>query len=845
MITNDTSDLGLKIRESLDLEIHLQDYESRIQHDTEMTLRGWIDHLSLEEDLSKRMIEESLYLDLEIRLKRGERFDFDNYIKSFPEIDPQSECCFELAELYHRLNQTHGETSFGHFRVFERVGEGAFGTVHRACDARLSRIVALKGLKDPMDAQPDDSLVKRYFMREGRYAGKLHHPNIATVYEVGQFDQQTYIAYRFVQGGTLSEQISKGAFEPLMAATITSQLADALVHAHGHGLVHRDIKPSNILMETPSRPVLTDFGLAKDLHSNSIRNPSSGVVGTLAYMAPEQLGSKNLADHRVDIYALGCLLYEMITSIPPFRGTAAAVVVKILNQEPLAPRKLDRTIPKDIETICLKALSKNPNDRYENAAKLRDDLEAFIEGRPIGARRPGCIRCLAQAIHRSPVTASLILGLLAVVSITIGGLWNNHQLDLRRQIRMQQLFEHSEMTLQQITSLDITNTERLDEATSVELRRTRLSLIGQHYQRWLENDAEPMQSIVALYHLGDIERLLGDWDSAIVHLRQAAEVSRQIANRQKPNDQVLSLHRSALRLLRDSPEGFLSLSERCDIAQESYRLGTTGQKDFSQVHDTVSLAGLLMRNQSRSQADKYYRIAHEQLDSLHSNANWDYERLFALGKTSMRLGDRKRALRLLMQLVASPDQLLPKDFSSRQLDAESSHYIACLLRTENQTLALDYALRAQQVWTRFLKDRPVDNLGEVMFKEFDLHVQLGHNSNLLGGLYGDLHAESKAIDAFENAVLHYRAIKESNAREIPRSIKRGLGNALHSLGRIHQESEKTQLAADFFRQALAVRNELIFTMVDPPDQDLEDVKNTEERLRMTILFAEISTTKPQ
>ncbi|MFM7516860.1 MAG: tetratricopeptide repeat protein, partial [Pirellula sp.] len=328
------------------------------------------------------------------------------------------------------------------------------------------------------------------------------------------------------------------------------------------------------------------------------------------------------------------------------------------------------------------------------------------------------------------------------------------------------------------------------------------------------------------------------------HLRQAAEVSREIANRQQPNDQVLSLHRSALRLLRDSPEGFLSLSEKCDIAQEAYRLGTTGQKDFSQVRDTVSLSGLLMRNQCKSQADKYYRIADEQLDSLQSNSVWDNERLFALGKTAMRLGDRNRALRLLMQLVASPNQPLPKDFSCQQLDAESSHYIACLLRTENQTQALDYALRAQQEWMRFLKDRPVDNLGEVIFNEFDLHVQLGHNSNLLGGLYGDLQAESKAIDAFENAVLHYRAILESNAWEIPRSIKRGLGNALHSLGRIHQESEQSQVAADFFKQALAIRNELISTMVDPTDQDVQDAKNTDERLRMSILFAENSTTRP-
>jgi len=837
MITKNTSDLGLRIRETLDLEITLEDYESKIQHDTEMTLRGWIDQLNLGDDLRKRMIEESLHIDLEIRLKRGERFNLGSYMKAFPEIEPHSACYAELQELYHRMSQTHTEACFGHFHVFERVGEGAFGTVHRACDLRLSRIVALKRLKGPLDAHGDVLLANQYFMREGRFAGKLHHPNIATVYEVGQFDQQAYIAYRFIHGGTLSERIGQGSLEPLLAATIAFQLADALVHAHQQGLVHRDIKPSNILMETPSRPVLTDFGLAKDMHSNSNLHQSSGIVGTLAYMAPEQLGARNPVDHRVDLYALGCLLYEMMTSIPPFRGTSEDVVVKILNQEPLSPRKLDRNIPRDLETICLKALSKNPKDRYENAAKLRDDLQAFIEGRPIGARHPSCIGLFAKAIHRSPLTAFLTIGLFAVVSITISSFWRNQQLELRRQSHMQQLFEHSETTLKQVTSLDTSHVDSLDQAALVELRRKRLRLIGQHYQRWLESDQEQTHSIVALYHLGDIERLLGNWDSAINHLRKATQISREIANRQKPNEQMISIHQSALRLLRDSPEGFVSLSEKCDIAYEVYRLGTTSQKDFDRVRDTVSLSGLLMRNQSPYQADKYYQIANEQIDSLPNTVAMDYEKLFALGKVTMRLGERSRALQLLMQLVESPDQVLPTNLSCRQLDAEASHYIAGLLRTENQAQALDYALRAQRVWMRFLKDRPIDNLGVAMFKEFDLRIQLGHNCNLLGGLYGDLQEESKAIDAFENAVVHYRSIMESNAREIPGSIKRGLGNALHSLGRIQRESGQPQLATHFFKEALAVRNELISTVVNPPDRDLQDAKNTEEMLRLAILFA--------
>jgi serine/threonine protein kinase len=837
MITKNTSDLGLRIRETLDLEITLDDYESRIQHDTEMTLRGWVDQLKLGDDLRKRMIEESLHIDLEIRLKRGERFDLGNYMKAFPEIEPHSACYAELQELYHRISQTHTEACFGHFHVFERVGEGAFGTVHRACDLRLSRIVALKRLKGSLDARSDVSLAKQYFLKEGRYAGKLHHPNIATVYEVGQFDQQTYIAYRFIQGGTLLEQIGQGALEPLLAATIASQLADALAHAHEHGMVHRDIKPSNILMETPSRPVLTDFGLAKDMQSQSNPHHSSGIVGTLAYMAPEQLGSKSQADHRVDLYALGCLLYEMMTSIPPFRGTSEDIVAKILNQQPLSPRKLDRNIPRDLETICLKALSKNPKDRYENSAKLRDDLQAFIEGRPIGARPPGSISRLAQAIHRSPVKASLIIGLLAVVSITISNLWRNHQRDQGRQSRVRQLFEYSENTLKQITSLDTSHTDRIDEATLIALRRKRLSLIGQHYQRWLEIDQEPTQSIIALYHLGDIERLLGNWDSAIKYLRQATQISREIANRQKPDEEMISIHQSALRLLRDSPEGFVSLSEKCDIAYEVYRLNTTSQKDFDRVRDTVSLSGLLMRNQRTFQADQYYQIANEQIDSLPNTVAMDYEKLFALGKVTMRLGERSRALQLLMQLVESPDQVLPMDLSCQQLDAEASHYIACLLRTENQAQALDYALRAQRVWMQFLKDRPIDNLGVAMFKEFDLRIQLGHNSNLLGGLYGDLQEESKAIDAFENAVAHYRSILESNAKEIPHSIQRGLGNALHSLGRIRRELGQQQIAAEFFRQALDVRNQLISKEVNPLDRDLQDAKNTQDMLRLATLVA--------
>ena len=857
MISKDTFHSGLHIRETLDLEVYLQDYESGILRDPRLTLRDWLERLHIENPLRKRVLEEAILVDLEVRLKRGENIVCKDYVQALPEIENQGSLHFEIQQLFHRFAASADPTDFGHFRIFERVGQGTFGTVHRACDVKLSRIVALKRLKVTWENRHERDRARGYFLREGMHAAKLNHPNIATVFEVGQYDHQAYIAFRFVHGGNLADQIRQGPVESMLAARIAERLADALAHAHHHGLVHRDIKPSNVLMETPSGPVLTDFGLSKDMLSQSLRNYSGGLVGTLAYMAPEQLRSTQGLDHRVDIYALGCVIYEMITAIAPFRGATEDLLLRILREPAISPRSLDRSIPKDLETICLKAMAKAPTDRYRQASELRDDLQAFIDGRPICARPPSYVHLIGLTVRRYPLIAGLLLTLVAGATIAAAFAWRDYRKDMISQARTQELFAHSESVLTQLVSLDTSNQAVSDQvACSYESRRRRLCLIGEYYRRWLainhepsswfdtsEDAADELARMLALYHLGDVERLLGNWTEAIAPLRQASEIARGLSQRQVYASQVVPTQRSILRLLRDSPEGLMSPSQRCDLAYEAYDCSLLGNRDFEQVRDTVSLAGILMRYGRTDQSDQFYRIAMQQIDTLPGLGDLQFgersvdriqtdEMLFTLGKTAMRLGLRDRARMLLMQLIDSPEKPCSQDYSCQQLDAEASHYLAGMLRAEDPRLALAYALRAQSRWSEFLSDVPLDSLGEPQFKEIDLRVQLGHNSNLIGGLYADLQENSRGIEAFSNACLHYQRVGALNRDVIPRAIQRGIGNALHSLGRCLQENGQSKKAAERFEQALAVRAELVASIKDPEYRDLQDLQHTRESLQL-------------
>ena len=273
--------------------------------------------------------------------------------------------------------------TFSHYELLELIGEGQFGTVWRANDQRLGRIVALK---IPHLAGFDERR-QALFLREARAAATLEHPHIVQVYGVEEDGDQIGIVSQFIEGRTLfqMQQAKRPTF--MESARIVASISDAVHHAHQAGVIHRDLKPCNILMDADGQPHVSDFGLAKWSGDQTQLTSPGLVLGTPAYMSPEQArGDSNLVDRRSDVYSLGVILYEMLTGKPPFEGNSTLLLHQIQIQEPRSPRKHDETIPQDLETICLKCLAKAPDKRYASARDLELDLQRFLAAEPILAR---------------------------------------------------------------------------------------------------------------------------------------------------------------------------------------------------------------------------------------------------------------------------------------------------------------------------------------------------------------------------------------------------------------------------------------------------------------------------
>jgi tetratricopeptide (TPR) repeat protein len=299
--------------------------------------------------------------------------------------------------------------TMGRFELISRVGMGAFGAVWKARDTQLDRIVALKIPRQAgMSAEDQEK-----FFREARAAAQLRHPNIVSVHEVGRDGDSIYIVSDFVRGTTLGDWLTSQKLSSREAAEQCTKIADALHHAHEQGVVHRDLKPANIMVDVEDRPHIMDFGLARREVGEISVTLDGHILGTPAYMSPEQAeGRSHAADRRSDVYSLGVILFQFLTGELPFRGNAGMIMHQVIHEEPPSPRKLNATISKDLETITLKCLEKLPGRRYQSAQELSQELRRFVAGEPIQARPVGSFERAWRWAKRRPAAAALLLVLV-------------------------------------------------------------------------------------------------------------------------------------------------------------------------------------------------------------------------------------------------------------------------------------------------------------------------------------------------------------------------------------------------------------------------------------------------
>ena len=307
---------------------------------------------------------------------------------------------------------------FGDYELFGEIARGGMGVVYKARQVSLNRIVAVKMILAGKLASAAD--VAR-FRAEAEAAANLRHPNIVAIHEVGEQDGQHYFSMDYVEGESLAQLISDFGFRTSdfeRAAQYVKTIAEAIHYAHQQGTLHRDLKPSNVLIDDTDQPRITDFGLAKRVKHDSDLTVSGQILGTPNFMSPEQAGGKRGgAGPQSDVYSLGAILYFLLTGKPPFAGeTVHETLAGLLNSEPATPRSLNRDVPRDLETICLKCLEKEPRSRYASAKELADDLDRFLQDRPILARPIGKIEWVWRRCRRHPVVAALVVGLLVAVA---------------------------------------------------------------------------------------------------------------------------------------------------------------------------------------------------------------------------------------------------------------------------------------------------------------------------------------------------------------------------------------------------------------------------------------------
>lgn len=861
-----------------ELDAIIEEFESALAEGQHVDFASYLPNKS--HSRYRDILIELIRVDLEWQTQGGALPPIEQYFNRFPELYEDSIAQELIALEEARVKQGLEDT--GHpdetnenqppvtmpelreiklegYEILGELGRGGMGVVLQARELALNRLVAIKMILE------GKKLTKRRIQRfkeEAEAVGQLTHPNIVGIYSASSHRGAPYFVMEFVQGSTLAERLKPTLPKPKAAARLMQKLAEAMSFCHRIGnILHRDLKPANILLtgtkDTPldeCEPKITDFGLVKRLGDEHSQTRAGTVMGTPAYMSPEQAKGLGTLGPGVDIYALGAILYEMLVGHPPFPGSSATEIIdKVIIQQPIEPAALAPHVPEDLQSICLKCLQKDPDYRYHSAKELAEDLERFLDGRPIKARPLTIFERCWKWCKRRPMVASLfVVVCLLILGGVVGYIAYNMELEktnndlafangrlkvlndsLRSSLKAEEQAkekaekeeEKARLAVYEQNSVikEMFNSVQDNQKLSPDEKRQSLRRAIAYAKRLRELDDNIELSRYRQAHasalLGRLELGLQGLSDAKEYLHQSELLYRQLLQEEERD----LYHRDLADVLHD--QGVLALTQS-DLKQAekylqeslSHRKTLIEQQPEQPVHvlnlgNTHNVMGnVYFALRQPTEAQQQYRLALQSYEQIKdadvddirlamAKATYNFGRLYAL---TSRLPLAEKAFQQTQQLVKIDSRANPE---YRRTQAAAQDQLGLLYETFGQSKKAESALQASLSPRIALSNEYPDN-PEFREEASDTSIHLGNVYRTLGN-----------ITQAKKFYLQGKIQRQQLLRYHPENLqfKQSFADACNNLGVLYSETNQADKAKSEYEQALNIRRELVEARPDVPE----------------------------
>jgi serine/threonine-protein kinase len=686
---------------------------------------------------------------------------------------------------------------FGNYEGLEEIGRGGMGVVYRARQRTADRVVALKVIRrDRLEQLPRDthSNALERFRHEAQAAAKLEHENIVTVYEVGEIDDQPFFSMRYVEGRSLAEILREGPMENRRAAAYLEPVARAVHEAHSQGILHRDLKPQNILVDKKTdRALVADFGLAKLSEGGDELTRAGEIMGTPSYMSPEQAKDSANVTAKTDVYALGATLYHVLTARPPFQAaTPLETLRQVIDEEPAPPRQLNPSIDRDLETICLKCLQKEPTRRYDSAHALAEDLGRYLRGEPIQARPIGTLGRVWRWCRRKPALATGLAATFFILAFLGTGVGYLRASAAREQA--EESFQDAQGAVDDFLTL-VGEETLLNEPGMQPLQRKLLTKARDYYQRFLDRrgDDPTVRDAVALAHfrVGVVTEKIDSPPKALASYLLARDMQEQLAE-ERPGD------RDCLQNLGNTWTAMGSALGR----QRQWNEARDAHVEAIAVREQLADQGRPNESEfPRTLANSYMNLGIVEMNlGIDERENG---RLDAAGRQfeeALRQFDKAQDLREELLLRVGDDRKTRRDLAKGHFSlAELAMNVGDAAWAEN---SFNDAIG---VFTRLLQENPKDLANQ---------IDLATCYRFLGDLKSHLKAWDAARKLYQEALTRTDSLVRANPA-VP-SYQAALAGLHMNLALLEVEQGRSQAAREAFQQARDILQPLVAGYAEVP-----------------------------